>query len=121
MKSDRQLGFVKMQCAILDRFDDRNARDVYEDLLCLMDQLKKPDPKSRCQKYDGACVVPLAIQSGSVNRSDRRGRTSSNKIERHHTRRPSFAVMNEPIWAFALGQIRFLLWYRNCPQGSSTI
>jgi hypothetical protein len=37
MKSHRQRGFVKMQCAILDRFDDRDARHVYEDLLCLMD------------------------------------------------------------------------------------
>jgi hypothetical protein len=50
MKSDPQGGFVKMQraildrfddrdarCAILDRFDDRDARHVYEDLLCLMD------------------------------------------------------------------------------------
>jgi hypothetical protein len=26
-----------MQRAILDRFDDRDARHVYEDLLCLMD------------------------------------------------------------------------------------
>jgi hypothetical protein len=41
-----------MQRAILDRLDDRNARHVYEDLLCLMDELKKPDRKSRCQKYD---------------------------------------------------------------------
>jgi hypothetical protein len=24
------------RCAILDRFDDRDARHVYEDLLCLM-------------------------------------------------------------------------------------
>src|SRR4029450_3881882 len=37
MKSDPQGGFVKMQRAILDRFDDRDARHVYEDLLCLMD------------------------------------------------------------------------------------
>jgi hypothetical protein len=109
MKSDRQRNFVKMQCAILDRFDDRNARDAYEDLLCLMDQLKKPDPKSRCQKYDGACVVPLAIQPGRVNRSDRRVRTSSNNAERHHIDCPSFAVMNEPIWVCGAGQIRFLL------------
>ena len=33
---------------------------------------------------------------------------TSDRIERHHTRRPSFAVMNEPIWVCGLGEIRFL-------------
>jgi hypothetical protein len=43
------------RCAILDRFDDRDARHVYEDLLCLMNH-RRPDP-------DGELPLPSKVNN----------------------------------------------------------